>query len=73
MDIYLTKYNNYFNRQVKVPNLYATPADYADFILDTVANVNFNPNDDIDTKLLLNTYYDCNYMLMVNAGEIDSR
>lgn len=50
--IYLLKYNNYFNRIAKKE---ATISGYLinEYLLGTISNVNFNPNDGVDTELLI--------------------
>lgn len=79
--LYLLKFNNYYNRQVKGANF--NLADYTDYIVYEpdenntykLFSVSFNPADGIDTQHTVNTpdaAYD--YLLVVNElGEIESR
>ena len=46
MTLYILKYNNYYNRLVKKEESFS---DYQPYILYTVENINFNPNDDVNT------------------------
>lgn len=48
--LYLLKYNNYYNRQVKSTNL----AGYMDYVVGEVENVNFNPDDGVNTTHTVN-------------------
>lgn len=49
--LYLLRYNNYFNRLVKKEtNLNG----YMDYVIKTVSNFNFNPNDHISTEAIIN-------------------
>lgn len=52
MTLYILKYNNYYNRLVKKE---ASFSDYQPYILYTVENINFNPNDNIDAEVVLGT------------------
>lgn len=57
LDIYLLQYNNYYNRQLKK---YDALGPYKGFMCEGVLNnnpvtgVNFNPNDGIETELVIN-------------------
>lgn len=56
-NVYLLQYNNYFNRIVKG---FQTLAEYAPYVLEhapevnPVPNVNFNPNDGVNTEQIVN-------------------
>ena len=43
MDLHILNYNNYYNRIVKLDN------DFSSFIIYSLYNVNFNPNDGVTT------------------------
>lgn len=51
MDLYLLSYNNYYNRIVKKSD---TLDGYADYLLDTVEDYSFNPNDGISAEIVIN-------------------
>lgn len=71
-DVYLLKFNNYFNRLYK-----SKPAlgDYlqADILLDTFNNVNFVEGDGIDTSYICNTSQSPDYIVVANGNIIMSR
>ena len=73
MTFYLLKYNNYYNRILKrFLNLY----DYLKepyYSGDFVENINFDPNDGVNTFQIVNSNYDADYALLVDDGEIVSR
>lgn len=46
--IFLKNFNNYFNREVKQ---FDTLSEYSDYMVGTLPNVNFNPNDGVNTKV----------------------
>lgn len=69
-NLYLLRYNNYFNRIIKKPletiNDYLSQYDYEDFY-----GVNFNPNDGITTNHILNSYFTDfvpNYLIVENEN-----
>lgn len=76
-DLYLLNYNNYANRVIKkFDNL----TDYLPYSLGEPAqNINFNPNDGVNTTQLLNARYadlgTPNYLIITDCGydEIESR
>lgn len=72
MTLYLLHYNNYFNRIVKTET---SLADYLDYSLGSIQNVNFNPNDGVDTEQIINWSGDTpDYVVCVNEqSQIDSR
>ena len=71
-DVYLLKFNNYFNRLYK-----SKPAlgDYlqADILLDTFNNVNFVEGDGIDTSYICNTSQSPDYIVVASGNIIMSR
>lgn len=72
MDLYFLKYNNYYNRQLKVLN---SIQDYEDYIIGVQSNVNFNPNDGVSTTQVINWQADTipDYMIAVDNATINSR
>ena len=72
MTLYLLHYNNYFNRIIKTET---SLADYLDYSLGSIQNVNFNPNDGVDTEQIINWSGDTpDYVVCVNEqSQIDSR
>ena len=70
-NLYLLRYNNYYNRQLKVLN---SLDDYKPYSLGSVLNVNFIPNDGIYAKQVINWNKDIpDYLLVTEDGEINSR
>lgn len=47
MTLYILKYNNYYNRLVKKEE---TVSDYSPYVIYTLQNTNFNPNDGVNTE-----------------------
>lgn len=75
MTLYLYNFNNYFNRLLDVR---ASLSDYEDFFIKaTPSGVNFNPNDGVNTSIVLNIAEDeiPNYIICVPDGtqDINSR
>ena len=71
MNIYLLNYNNYYNRICKKED---TLTDYLGYqVGDTIQGVNFNPNDGVNTELIVNTNQRANYLLAVEDNIINSR
>ena len=71
MNIYLLNYNNYYNRICKKED---TLTDYLEYqVGDTIQGVNFNPNDGVNTELIVNTNQRANYLLAVEDNIINSR
>lgn len=71
MNIYLLNYNNYYNRICKKED---TLTDYLEYqVGDTIQGVNFNPNDGVNTELIVNTNQRANYLLAVEDNTINSR
>ena len=71
MTLYLYNFNNYANRILDVRD---TLADYDDyFIKSTSSGVNFNPNDGVNTSIVLNIADDeiPNYIICVPDGTTD--
>lgn len=51
-NLYLLHYNNYFNRQLK---RLETIEEYNQYLIaETIPNINFNPNDGVNTEQILN-------------------
>ena len=48
--IYFLKFNNYYNRTVKLPDKHKV-TDFSSYIVGQLQNVNFNPNDGVFTKV----------------------
>lgn len=48
--IYFLKFNNYYNRTVKLPDKHLV-SDFSSYIIGQLPNVNFNPNDGVFTKV----------------------
>lgn len=70
--LYLLKYNNYYNRILKK---HFSIEQYEEFLLGSpIPNVNFIPNDGINTEQVINWKGDIpDYILVVNGEEIISR
>ena len=47
MTLYILKYNNYYNRMVKLEE---TVSDYQEYVVYKLQDTNFNPNDHINTQ-----------------------
>ena len=75
MTLYLLNYNNFFNRIIKTET---SISEYMPYVLGTLTNINFNPNDGVDTEQIINwsgevpDYIVCTESTAGNAG-IDSR
>lgn len=65
-NLYLLQFNNYFNRQMKYLDTVQAAEPY---IVDVQSGVNFVPNDGVDTTFVANTYRQCDYILVQEAGE----
>lgn len=48
--IYFLKFNNYYNRTIKLPNKHKV-SDFSSYIVGQLQSVNFNPNDGVFTKV----------------------
>lgn len=68
----LLHYKNYYNRQLK---FYRTAAEYEPFLLQQFGNIDFNPNDGINTTQILNNIEQIgDYILVLDElGDIQSR
>ena len=72
MDLYLLKYNNYYNRIIRKGTDLNSYWQYV--IGDPIYRVNFVPNDGIDTEQIINwNNADPDYLLVVDGEEIVSR
>lgn len=72
-DIYFLSYNNYYNRQVKNDGDYLSA--YEPYIIDSLLNTNFNPNDGITTTHVTGSWnYNTtpDYLLVFDAGTTSS-
>ena len=75
MTLYLLNYNNFFNRIIKTET---SISEYMPYVLGTLTNINFNPNDGVDTEQIINwsgevpDYIVCTESTAGNAG-INSR
>ena len=74
MNLYLLKYNNYYNRIVKkfnTLNEYLVAPYYNN---DVIENLNFNPNDGVDTEQIINnTSGKFDYCILADGTNIVSR
>ena len=72
MTLYLLQFNNYFNRQIKKRD---TLEEYADYVVETIADVNFKPNDGYQTSQIVNLadLPTADYLVVANGTEIVSR
>ena len=74
MNLYILKYNNYYNRTIKKED---SLTDYLEYQLgNVIQGVSFNPGDGVATQQVVNLSEDQigNYLLAVNEyNEIDSR
>lgn len=70
--LYLLNYNNYYNRLVKKEE---TLQDYADYIVSTQQNINFNPGDGVDTTQIVSTLEGTHpdYLIVADGQDIVSR
>ena len=70
-NLHLLRYNNYYNRQLKI---LSKLTDYEPYRLGTLININFIPNDGIHAKQVINWKGDIpDYLLVENGGAITSR
>ena len=65
-DLYLLKYNNLYNKIIKKENTLSAYQNYQ--IGQTVQNVNFNPNDGVDTEQVINWEYGIPDYVVVGEG-----
>ena len=72
MNLYLLDFNNYYNRQVKKFN---TLAEYENFVVGEVDNLNFNPGDGVNTSQIVNYSGETqpDYVIVANGSVIVSR
>lgn len=70
--LYLLNYNNYYNRMVKKE---LSLIDYAEYIVSTLQNINFNPGDGVDTTQIVSTLEGTHpdYLIVADGQEIVSR
>lgn len=69
--IFLKNFNNYYNRELKK---FDSLTDYAEYMVGSLPNVNFNPNDGVNTKVdqLIDTP-SADYLLYTENDVIISR
>lgn len=72
MELYCLHYNNYYNRIIKKED---TINGYLPYLLYKAENINFNPNDGVDTTQILNWNVESmpDYIVAVNGNDIISR
>lgn len=73
MNLYLLKFNNYYNRIVKKFNTLVEYLVTPYYNNDVVENVNFNPNDGVDTKQIINSNGKFDYCILSDGITIESR
>lgn len=74
MNLYILKYNNYYNRQVKkfdTLSKYLVEPYYDGQVIENI--VNFNPNDNVNTFQTINTNYSGDYAILAESDQIISR
>ena len=64
--LYTLLYNNYYNRIIKSEE---TINGYSDYIVSSHLNVNFNPNDHINTTIILNIDDSLTYDYLIEVDE----
>ena len=70
-NLHLLRYNNYYNRQLKILNKLS---DYEPYRLGILTNINFIPNDGIYAKQVINWKGDIpDYLLVAESNTIISR
>lgn len=70
-NLHLLRYNNYYNRQLKI---LSKLTDYEPYRLGILTNINFIPNDGIHAKQIINWKGDIpDYLLVENSDTITSR
>ena len=73
MNLYLLKFNNYYNRIVKKFNTLSEYLVTPYYNNDVVENVNFNPNDGVDTTQIVNSNGKFDYCILSDGITIESR
>lgn len=73
MNLYLLKFNNYYNRIVKKFDTLAEYLVTPYYNNDVVENVNFNPNDGVDTEQIINSNGNFDYCILSDGITIESR
>lgn len=75
MDLYFLKYNNYYNRILKIGSDYLP--DYYDYIVGAVNSARFNPKDGVSAVVDTSPHFDDNmlpdYCLVCEGNNIVSR
>ena len=72
MVLHFLNYNNYYNRIIKK---FDTIAEYSDYVIGSLTDTNFNPNDGVEATHVINWNNTIpNYMIAVyEDNEINSR
>lgn len=74
MNLYLLKYNNYFNRKIKIFNTLGEYLVSPYYNNNVIENVNFNPNDGVMTSQIVNSLDDnFDYCILAESTNILSR
>lgn len=73
MNLYLLKYNNYYNRKAMKFDTLAEYLVTPYYDNEYVENVNFNPNDGVNTTQVVNSNYICDYAILGEGTSIVSR
>lgn len=73
MNLYLLKYNNYYNRKAMKFDTLAEYLVTPYYDNEYVENVNFNPNDGVNTSQVVNSNYICDYAILGEGTSIVSR
>lgn len=73
MNLYLLKYNNYYNRIAKKFDTLAEYLVTPYYANEYVENINFNPNDGVNTTQIVNSNYICDYAILAEGNQIVSR
>lgn len=73
MNLYLLKFNNYYNRIVKKFDTLAEYLVTPYYNNDVIENVNFNPNDGVDTEQIINSNGKFDYCILSDGITIESR
>ena len=73
MNLYLLKFNNYYNRIVKKFDTLTEYLVSPYYNNNVVENVNFNPNDGVDTEQIVNSNGKFDYCILADGTDIVSR
>ena len=71
-ELYVLKYNNYYNREIKAPLPNVT--DYQDYIYASLGQTNFNPGDGVATHHdIPMDIDDGDYLIVASGTQVVSR